>query len=81
MSNKPLYLTENSVFDSDTVILFDNLTYRELGRVEIIEHGNFQATISCGRKKGQRFQSSNKDVCEGWLASNFYHKRKRRRLI
>ena len=71
------YITENSVIEPDSIILVDGATYRTLGIVKPIEHGNFQATIYCGRRKGDKFQSQFRDVCEAWIGSTFYSRKKR----
>lgn len=72
------YFTEPSVIQEGTLILFDSHSYKEIGRVEPLVHDNFTATISCGRNKGKQYHSRFKTICEGWIASHFYHKKRKR---
>ena len=70
------YFTQDSVLFENITLLFDSRSYKEIGRVEIIENNNYKGIISIGRNKGKYFTSWNKDICEAWIGSNFYHKKR-----
>jgi len=71
------FFTEKSIMEEGTTILYDNTTYKEIGRINPLLHDNFTAIITTGRKKGKQFHSRFKSICEGWIASHFYHKKKK----